>query len=313
MAMNDIVTVTMNPAIDVSTSVAHVEPTRKLRCKAVQRDPGGGGINAARVIRRLGQPVTAVYPAGGSIGRLLQRLADAQGITSIAIEVAEETREDFTAFDESIGDQYRFVLPGPRLTPEEWRRCLDAVAGLAQTPRFVIGSGSLPPGVPADFYAQLAQCASACGARTFIDTSGEPLQKALSQHVYMIKPNLGELRALTGMPLADDGERITACRQVIDKAVEAVALSLGHEGAMLVTRDGAWRAPALRVKTVSAVGAGDSFLGAMVWALADGCDLVDAFRWGVAAGSAALLSSGTELSHADDIRRLLPEVTITAV
>ena len=312
--MSDIVTVTMNPAIDVATSVDRVEPTRKLRCKAVQRDPGGGGINVARVVRRLGGDVVAIYPEGGSIGRLLTRLVDAQGITSLAITVAEETREDFTAFDESIGDQYRFVLPGPHLSEPEWRRCLAALAALRHKPRFVVASGSLPPGVPDDFYAQLARCAGALGAKTLLDSSGAALQEALKDGVFLIKPNLGELRALTNAPLEDERTRIEACRRIVAAgAAEIVALSLGHEGALMVTQDGAWRAPALPVQIVSAVGAGDSFLGAMVWALASGQSLVEGFRWGVAAGSAALLTPGTELSHADDIRRLLPDVTVTPV
>ena len=312
--MRDIVTVTMNPAIDVATSVDRVEPTRKLRCKAVQRDPGGGGINVARVVRRLGGEVVAIYPAGGSIGRLLTRLVDAQEIESLAIEVAEETREDFTAFDESTGDQYRFVLPGPKLSEAEWRKCLDALTSLRHKPRFVVGSGSLPPGVPDDFYGQLARCGSSIGAKTLLDTSGAALREALKGEAFLIKPNLGELRALSQMSLDDERARVSACRHIIASGgAEIVALSLGHEGALLVTRDGAWRAPALPIKTVSAVGAGDSFLGAMVWSLSSGNDLVEAFRCGVAAGSAALLTPGTELSYADDIRRLLPEVAVTPV
>ena len=312
--MSEIVTVTMNPAIDVATSVAHVEPTRKLRCRAVQRDPGGGGINVARVVKRLGGDVVAVYPEGGSIGRLLTRLVGEKGITSLAIDMVQETRENFTAYDESIGDQYRFVMPGPDMTEAEWRHCLDALASLTPKPRFVVASGSLPPGVPDDFYGQLGRSAAALGAKTVVDTSGSALGATLKQGVYLIKPNLGELRTLTGAPLDDERARIDACRRIVETGgTEIVALSLGHEGAMLVTRDGAWRAPALPVKVVSAVGAGDSFVAGMVWSLASGHDLVDAFRCGVAAGSAALLTPGTELSHANDIHRLLKDVTVTPV
>ncbi|MPZ57006.1 MAG: hexose kinase [Rhizobiales bacterium] len=312
--MSEIVTVTMNPAIDVATSVDHVEATRKLRCKSVRRDAGGGGINVARVVRRLGRDVTAIYPAGGSMGRLLLRLVEEQQIDSAAIDVAEETRENFTAFDESTGDQYRFVLPGPRLREHEWRRCLDALASLAHRLRFVVASGSLPLGVPDDFYAQVARCVAARHAKTLLDTSGIALRKALTEGVFLIKPNLGELRALTQAPLDTEHARVDACRRIIAAGgAEVVALSLGHEGALLMTRDGAWRAPALPVKTVSAVGAGDSFLGAMVWTLSNGEGLVDAFRCGVAAGSAALLTPGTELAYPEDIRRLVAEVSVTPI
>lgn len=312
--MSDIVTVTMNPAIDVATSVERVEPTRKLRCKAVERDPGGGGVNVARVVRRLGGEVTAIYPVGGSIGRLLRRLIDAQDIASITIDVAEETRESFTVFDESIGDQYRFVLPGPHLGEAEWRGCLEALASVAPRPRFVVASGSLPPGVPEDFYAEVARRATALGAKTALDTSGPALREAVKRGVFLVKPNLGELRTLTDAPLGDERTRIAACRQIITAGgAEIVALTLSHEGSLMVTRDGAWRAAPVPVKIVSTVGAGDSFLGGMIWALADGRPLPEAFRYAAAAGAAALLSSGTELSHAEDIRRLLPEVAVTPV
>jgi 6-phosphofructokinase 2 len=312
--MTDIVTVTMNPAIDVATTVDRVEPVRKLRCKEVLRDPGGGGINAARVARRLGGEVIAIYPTGGSIGRLLHRLVGEQDITSIAVEIAEETRESFTAYDESIRDQYRFVLPGPQLSEQEWQRCLDALDSLKQKPRFVIGSGSLPPGVPDDFYARLGRCATGLGAKAVIDTSGAALQAAVREGAFLIKPNLGELRSLTQAPLDSERDRVEACRGIIATGgAEVIALTLSHEGSLLVTRDGAWRAAPVPVKIVSTVGAGDSFLGAMVWALAKGEDLPDAFRCAAAAGAAALLSAGTELSHAEDIRRLLPEVNVTAI
>ena len=308
--MTDIVTVTINPAIDVSTTVDHVEPTRKLRCKNVRRDPGGGGINAARLVRRLGREVTAIYPEGGSIGRLLTRLVEGQGIASLAIEVAQETREDFTAFDESIGDQYRFVLPGPRLSTNEWHRCLDALDSLPTRPRYVIASGSLPPGVPDDFYAQLTRRAAALGAKLVLDTSGPALAAALrAGGVYLVKPNLGELRGLVQAPLDDRTARVNACRDIVAAGgAEVVALTLGREGALLVTANGAWHAPAMAVKVASAVGAGDSFLGAMVWSLCEGHPVQQAFRCGVAAGSAALLMPGTELGQADDIRRMLPDV-----
>ena len=312
--MSDIVTVTMNPAIDVATSVARVEPTRKLRCNAIERDPGGGGVNVARVVRRLGGDVTAIYPVGGSIGHLLHRLIDAQDIASVTIDIAEETRESFTVFDESINEQYRFVLPGPRLSGAEWRRCLDALGTVAQKPRFVVASGSLPPGVPDGFYAELARRAATLGAKTVLDTSGPALRAAVEEGVFLVKPNLGELRTLTDAPLDDERARVEGCRRIIASAgAEIVVLTLSHEGSLMVTRDGAWRAAPVPVQIASTVGAGDSFLGGMIWALVDGQTLPDAFRYAAAAGAAALLSSGTELSHAADIRRLLPEVSVTPV
>jgi 6-phosphofructokinase 2 len=153
-------------------------------------------------------------------------------------------------------------------------------------------------GRAADFYAQAAQAAKACGAKVIVDTSGPALDAALDEGVYLIKPNLRELREMTGLSLDDQDSRIDAARQLVEAGrVQIVALSLGHEGALFVTGEGAWRAPALEVELVSAVGAGDSFVGGLVWSLASGHDLEEAFRYALAAGSAALLTPGTELSR----------------
>jgi len=312
--MAHILTITMNPAIDVSTSVEQVRPTQKLRCAAARREPGGGGINVARVVGRLGSDVTALYTVGGAVGQLLRRLVDEENIRSLAIPVREETREDFTALETATGDQFRFVLSGPQLSGAEWQSCLDAFAAFGEQPDFIVASGSLPPGVPEDFYVRIAEIARRRGAPLALDASGAPLKAALDHGVDLVKPNLAELRALTGKPLADQASWIAACESLVAAGnAKVVALSLGHRGALLVTQDGAWRAAPLPIRPASTVGAGDSFLGAMVWALASGRSLEDAFRHGVAGGSAALLAPGTGLCHAADLRELLDRVVVEAV
>ncbi|MGC2690705.1 MAG: PfkB family carbohydrate kinase, partial [Pseudolabrys sp.] len=146
--MPDIVTLTINPAIDIFVNVERVEPTRKLRGSAPKRDPGGGGINVARVAYRLGSTVAAIYPTGGAIGKLLHRLVEREGIASLVTPSHVETRENFTAYEESTGEQYRFVLPGSRLHRAEWEAVLDKLSSLTDKPKFVVASGSVPPGVP---------------------------------------------------------------------------------------------------------------------------------------------------------------------
>ncbi|MDR3463308.1 MAG: 1-phosphofructokinase family hexose kinase [Beijerinckiaceae bacterium] len=312
--MSSIVTLTMNPAIDVSTSADHVAPVHKLRCGAGRRDPGGGGINVARVASRLGAEVTAVYPVGGFMGQLLNRMIDAEGLKSIAIPVLGEARMDFTVLDKTTGEQYRFVMPGPELREAEWMACLKALAGLGARPDIICASGSLPPGVPDDVYARVAGIARDGGAKLVLDTSGAPLVAALEARVYLIKPSLRELRELMGEPLDGQASLIGACRSLIGRGfTELVALTLGADGALLVTAGGAWRAPALPIQPVSTVGAGDSFLGAMVWALASKMSLEDCFRYGVAGGSAAVLAPGTGLGRPQDVRRLLEQVTVESV
>lgn len=309
-----IVTLTMNPAIDISTSVEEIAPYRKLRCTDVKRDPGGGGINVARVVRRFGAEVTAIYPAGGTIGQLLRQLVDKEGIASHTIPVAEDTREDFTAYERQSGHEFRFVLPGPRLDVPEWMACLDAITD-APEPSFLVMSGSLPPGVPDDFYVRAARIARDRGARVAIDTSGKPLQAALAAGVvYLAKPNRRELQEFAGHPLEDQATQVAAARHLIARGqCEVVALTLGDQGGILVTRDGVWRGSTPPVKPVSTVGAGDSFLGAMVVRLDRGDSVVDAFRYGLAAGSSALMTAGTELSQIDNAEKLLPKINIEQV
>lgn len=312
--MRNIITVTINPAIDVSTSVERLEPSTKLRCGPARRDAGGGGINVARVIRRLGGEVQAIFPAGGLPGEMLVRLLEAEAVPTLASPIAGETREDFTVLERSTGREYRFVLEGPELSWTEWSACLDSAIEPGDGLAIIVASGSLPPGVPADFHARLASNARTAGDRMVLDASGPALAAALKAGVYLIKPNLRELKDLTGMPLDDDGERLAAARQIIARGgAELVALTLGEAGALLVAADLAWRAPALPIRPVSTVGAGDSFLAGMVHALAAGKPLEDAFRLGMAAGSAALLSPGTGLCEAAEVERLLPMVAVSPV
>lgn len=312
--MPDIVTLTINPAIDIFVNVPRVEATRKLRCSPPKRDPGGGGINVARVAHRLGSDVVAIYPIGGAIGKLLQRLVEREQIESLVTPSHVETRENFTAFEETTGEQYRFVLPGSSLRRAEWEAVLERLASLPAKPKFMVASGSVPPGVPADFFARAVRHAKALGARTVIDTSGVALKEALKEGVTLIKPNLMELSDFVGASLERDEDRIAACRKLATNGhVEIVALTLGEDGALLVTAEQAWRAMPPEIEPVSTVGAGDSFLGGLVAALAQGKPLEEAFRVAVAAASAAVLTPGTGLCQPADVKRLLPQVKIREV
>lgn len=303
------VSLTLNPALDVSTAVGRVEPVHKLRCAPPRLDPGGGGINVARMIWRLGGAAMAVYPAGGPTGQRLTSLLTAEAPSIAAIPIAGETRESFTVTDRSDAAEYRFVLPGPHLTGAEQRRCVAAALGAAAPGGFIVVSGSLPPGVGPGFLTDLAHRAKAAGLRLVVDTSGAPLTAALNAGVWLAKPNLRELSDHLGRPLPDAGARLRACRDLIaGGAATIVALSQGAEGALLVTQDDAWFAPALAIRPVSTVGAGDSFLGGLLWALQQNLPGAEALRYAMAAGAAALLSPGTELGSRASVLDLLAEV-----
>lgn len=312
--MSRILTVTANPAIDVSSVTDVVTVEHKLRCTEVRRDPGGGGINVARVLTRFGAPCAALYPTGGILGRLLQRLLDEEGIASITLEIREETRESFTVLERKSGREFRFVLPGPQLTEREYRALIDRVVTLPDTPSFIVASGSLPSGVPTDFYAALARIARTHGSRLAVDTSGPPLAAALAEGVYLIKPNLRELRELTGKALEHEDDWARAAQHLVQTGkAEIVALSLGHRGAILATRSMTLRAPALQVTIASTVGAGDSFLAGLIHHLAADRPLEDALRYAVASGTAALLHAGTSLATRGDTEQLAHAVEVRRV
>lgn len=308
----EILTITLNPALDVSTSTDKVVDTHKLRCAAAQFHPGGGGINVARVLHRLSSQCLAIYPSGGVTGERLGQMLDQEQVPRHCWRIAGETRESFSVHETSSGNDFRFVLPGPTLETAEWQACLDYLGGLATPPRDVVASGSLPPGVPPDFYARLARLVKARGSRMIVDASGPALAAALAEGVYLFKPSLRELRELTGLPLETAAQQREAAQNLIARGqARIVALSLGAGGAMLVTADKALRASALQVQVASTIGAGDSFVGGLVWALNRGDRLEDAFRHGMAASAAALLTPGTALCQPPDVERLSAEVIVT--
>lgn len=309
-----ILCLTMNPSVDLATDTEQVVPTHKLRCGPTLHDAGGGGVNVARVLTRLGGRCLSLCPQGGPTGHWLEQRMRAEGLDVRFLAIGEETRVSFTVHETRSGSEFRFVMPGPTLTEPEWLAALSMVDTLDPFPAWVVASGSLPPGVPVDFYAQLARRVRARGGRLVLDTSGAPLKAALEAGVYMVKPNLRELSDLCGRPLEDASAWHAAARVLVQQGkAEVVALTLGHLGATLMTADEAWTTPALPVTVSSAVGAGDSFVGGMVWALQQGKALKEAFTWGVASGTAALVSVGTGLCQPADVHRLQPLVQPCAV
>ncbi|OGA59384.1 MAG: phosphofructokinase [Burkholderiales bacterium RIFCSPHIGHO2_01_FULL_64_960] len=308
--MPALITLTLNPALDLATTTDHVAPTHKLRCGPVQRFAGGGGINVARVLHRLGADVCAWALAGGAAGTQVRQLLAAEGVPTLLQPISGDTRENFSVVETTTSQEFRFVLPGPTLQPAEWQACLDALATHTPPPRWLIASGSLPPGTPDDFYAQLTRAVSGLGVRVAVDTSGPPLGAALQAGGALVKPSLRELRDLLQQPLEQAADWCTAAQSLVRSGTaEIVALSVGEQGAVLATREGVWQAPALNVPATSGTtGAGDCFLATLVWALDRGDAPAEALRWGVAAGAAALLHPGTTLAQADDVRRLVRSV-----
>ena len=305
--MKPIVTLTLNPAIDSSCQADEVRPVLKIRTTGERYDPGGGGINVARVIRELGGEALAVYLAGGLTGQALTRMIDAIGLQHRAVPIRGYTRVSHTVYERSSGQEYRFVPQGPEIHDDEWQTCLRELDGLEFD--YLVASGSLPRGVPDDFYARMAGMVSGKGARFVLDTSGEALKRALDAGVYLVKPNLREFESVVGRSLRDPAEQEAAAMQLIARGrAEIVTVSLGADGALLATGAGCRRLHAPKVKPRRTVGAGDSFVGAVTLGLAQGRTPEDAFALAVATGTATVLTMGTELCRREDVERIYRQI-----
>ncbi len=244
-----------------------------------------------------------MFTSGGSSGKLLEKLVAEENIESKVISVENWTRESLVALETNTNSQYRFGFPGAELSTAEQETIIKTLSELK--PKFLVASGSLNEGLPTDFYQKIAAIAKASGSKFIIDTSGEALQKALEAGVYLAKPNVGELAKLVGVDRLQTDEADDAARTLIDKGnAEIVVVSLGPQGAVLVTKDKTEFVPAPNVAKKSTVGAGDSMVGGMVWALSQNKSLKEVVQWGVACGSAATMNEGTQLFKGEDAKRL---------
>jgi 6-phosphofructokinase 2 len=312
--MRSIVTLTINPAIDESASVDYVVSDSKLRCSAPHYEPGGGGLNVARVIVRLGGEATALYASGGPSGLLLGELLDAEKVPRLEVPIAEWTRRNLNVHEDATGRQYRFVFPGPALKEEEWRQCLDALRGIRPSPEFIVASGSLPPGVPPDFYARVAAIAGEAGARFVLDSSGEPLRLALEKGVFLFKPSMSEFQQVIGREPRDDVELVEAARGLIRAGSCAfVVVSLGPRGALWVSGSEHERIPAPAVPVASVVGAGDAMVAGIVLSLARAASFRESVLFGVAAAAATVMNPGTRLCRREDAERLFDRLHFATV
>ncbi|MFD2515464.1 1-phosphofructokinase family hexose kinase [Pontibacter locisalis] len=305
--MHEIITITLNPALDKSTHVYQVLPEKKLRCEQPVFEPGGGGINVSRAIKKLGGKSSTWFLEGGPAGEKLCELLKEEGIDYWTVKTRNWSRENLMVMEDSTGNQYRFGMPGPETHENEWKRCLEKLENMKQDelPKYVVASGSLPPGVPDNFYLQLAEIANKRGFRLIVDTSGEALLKAAGEGVYLLKPNLGELAALANKDQISALEQEEIARQVLEEGkCKVLVVSLGPRGAMLASKEGITYVVPPTVPQKSAVGAGDSMVAGMVMSLAKGCSLDEVVRYGVAAGTAATMTPGSELCRKEDTEEI---------
>lgn len=308
--MPSIITITFNPCIDKSVSVPALIPDKKLHCAVHQLEPGGGGINVARVIKRLGIPVTAIYPAGGSTGELLGHLLEKEAVTSFKIAATHPTRENIILTETATHKQYRLGMPGELLSVEEWQACLQAISQSEDVSMIVV-SGNIPDNAPRDLFRQIAFIAREKQAKLVVDTAGESLLMAIRVGAYLFKPNLSELAELVGKKELNEFQiKEEAQRLITSGHCKIVVVSMDARGAMLITADECYRAIPPIIKPKSSVGAGDSMVGGLVYSLSLDKPLQEALQMGVACGTAAIMNPGTSLCKPEDVERIYNEIQV---
>jgi 6-phosphofructokinase 2 len=287
-----IVTLTVNPAVDLSAQATSVQPGHKIRTFDERYDPGGGGINVARVVCELGGDTLALFASGGVTGRFVEEMLTTAKVPWQAVLVGGPCRISVTVHDQSNGQEYRFVPQGPKLTAADCANILDTLRHVDAD--WVVASGSLSPGVPSDFYAEAATIVAARGAKFALDTSGAALKASLGHGISLLKPSLSELEVIVGQKVCDLSCQMDQAKRLVQSgAAEMVALTLGAGGAIVATADQVLHSPALPVSERTGVGAGDSFLAGLVFGLAGGRRLDSALKLAIACGAVAVQGSGT--------------------
>ena len=303
--MSKIITITFAPSIDKSAIVPAVFSEKKMRCSALVTEPGGGGINVARVISRLGGDVRAIFPSGGYMGMFLNHLLENDNVPFASIQSKNETRENYVILDQATNKQYRFGMPSIELFENELKDIIQVIENQEKVD-FIIASGSLPPGIPLNIYGQLSKIATKKKAKLIVDTSGEALKNALNEDVYLLKPNLEELGFLLDKKdLELENIEVLAKELIQKRHCQIIVVSLGANGAMLITKDETFSVRPPKVKVKSTVGAGDSMVAGIVFGLSNNLNLKECLQYGVACGTATTMNSGTALCQIKEVKKLL--------
>ncbi|HEY9857548.1 MAG TPA: 1-phosphofructokinase [Stenomitos sp.] len=305
-----IATVTLNPSLDKMLTVDALVADDTNRAVAVRLDPGGKGINVSRVVREFGGQTLAMGLLGGHNGELVKHALTDEGISTDFNWIDGETRENLILADKRTGEQYRINAPGPYVRVEEGDRIKRKLSGWDRRPDFIVFSGSVPPGMAKEIYQELIADARTKGLKTALDADGTALRAGVAAKPTVVKPNRYELERYVGHELKGEVALVGASQELIREGVELVILSDGPHAAYAISAAEVWVATPPRIEAQSAVGAGDSMLGGVIWRLTGGASLQEALAWGVAAGAATAMTPGTELCHLRDVKMLLEQVQL---
>src|ERR1051325_9426904 len=304
-----IYTLTLNPAVDRELTVPAVEFDSVLRASESRIDYGGKGFNVSRLLKGMNEPSTAVGFLGGNAGELLQKGLQSLGIDTDFVWVSEETRTNISIVTQSHDHYIKVNEKGPLVSEAKQKELLDKINSLAKHGDWWVLAGSLPPGIASDFYARIVNLLNKHKAYAILDTSGESLKLGCEERPYLVKPNIEEAHMLTGLPMETPAEIAIGTVEVRRLGAQNVITSMGKSGALLGTEEGAWLAHSPKIHEKNPIGAGDSMVGGLVWALTQGHSLKESIGWGTASGAATAALSGTEVGSRPLIEELFQQVT----
>jgi 6-phosphofructokinase 2 len=304
--MSKIVTLTVNPALDKSAKVDGLIPEQKLTCHSIDHQPGGGGINISRILKRLGESSVCFFTSGGENGKRIESLLHEESINTYAFQVQNSTRENFSVVDTATNFQYRFGMPGKAISDNELKTITTKIVDTLQEGDILALSGSLTTNMPSDFYVNLIKLLKSKHVKIVLDTSGPALKQAIEHQVCLVKPNLRELAYLAGKDFLTNKEQEDFAMQLVKaKKVEYVVVSMGPKGAFMASEEGIvyQQTPAVPVK--STVGAGDSMVAGLIYGMRHNFEAKKMLQYGVACGSATTMSEGTNLASIENIQKTL--------
>lgn len=303
-----IYTLTLNPAVDRELTVPMMEFDSVLRASEVRVDFGGKGFNVSRLLKGMNQSSIAVGFLGGNAGDLLQKGLQGLGIGTDFVWVSEETRTNVSIVTQSHEHYIKVNEKGPLVDNAKQKELLDKIDSLAKSGDWWVLAGSLPPGIANDFYARIVNVLNKHEAHAVLDTSGESLKLGCAEKPYLVKPNTEEAHALTGLPMATPSEIAAAAAEIRRIGAQNVVVSMGKAGALLHTSAGTWLTHSPKITEKNPIGAGDSLVGGLVWALTQDIPLKEALGWGVASGAATASLPGTEVGSRPLIEELFSHV-----
>lgn len=308
-----IVTVTLNPAIDISYQVPNFQLDRVHRAEAGNKTAGGKGLNVSRVLKQLGEEPLLTGFLGGKNGEWIQHKLSEENFHHAFVAIAGETRQCLAILDTEQNNQTEILEKGPVISELEIEQFENVFQEFLKEAEFVVASGSLPRGIPSNFYAEMGKWANSANVPFILDTSGEALVQGIEGKPFLIKPNRDELEQYANKENLELPEIIEVAKSIIEKGVQHVLVTLGADGAILVTKEHVWQAQIPTIEVVNAVGSGDSTVAGMVYALKQGYELPECLKWACACGMANALEEATGSINRKNVDNLLGKIQVKEI